>query len=75
MFSRRALLGGLTAAEFLGDFWQQKPLLIRGAFPDFECPLDPDELAGKALSPLITMLAPPALPGSVTSQPAGPLQT
>ena len=43
-----AMLGGLTAAEFLGDFWQQKPLLIRGAFPDFECPLDPDELAGLA---------------------------
>ena len=42
------VLGGLTAAEFLGDYWQQKPLLIRGAFPDFECPLDPDELAGLA---------------------------
>ena len=42
------MLGGLTAAEFLGDYWQQKPLLIRGAFPDFECPLDPDELAGFA---------------------------
>lgn len=42
------MLGGLTAAEFLGDYWQQKPLLIRGAFPDFECPLDPDELAGLA---------------------------
>ncbi len=42
------LLGGLTAAEFLRDVWQQKPLLIRGAFPDFQCPLDPDELAGLA---------------------------
>lgn len=42
------MLGGLTAAEFLSDYWQQKPLLIRGAFPDFECPLDPDELAGLA---------------------------
>lgn len=41
-------LGGLTAAEFLRDVWQQKPLLIRGAFPDFQCPLDPDELAGLA---------------------------
>lgn len=43
-----AMLGGLTPAEFLRDFWQQKPLLIRGAFADFECPLDPDELAGLA---------------------------
>ncbi|WP_445157105.1 JmjC domain-containing protein [Halomonas sp. E14] len=42
------LLGGLTAAEFLHDYWQRKPLLIRGAFPDFESPLDPDELAGLA---------------------------
>ncbi|WFM70240.1 cupin domain-containing protein [Halomonas sp. CKK8] len=42
------MLGGLTAAEFLRDIWQQKPLLIRGAFPDFQCPLDPNELAGLA---------------------------
>ncbi|PMR75478.1 cupin domain-containing protein [Billgrantia endophytica] len=44
----RLLLGGLTAAEFLRDYWQRKPLLIRGAFPDFACPLEPDELAGLA---------------------------
>ncbi|MDR5904968.1 cupin domain-containing protein [Franzmannia qiaohouensis] len=43
-----SLLGGLTASEFLRDVWQQKPLLIRGALPDLECPLDPDELAGLA---------------------------
>ncbi len=42
------MLGGLSAAEFLSDHWQRKPLLIRGAFPDFQCPLDPDELAGLA---------------------------
>ncbi|WP_163558848.1 cupin domain-containing protein [Halomonas sp. NO4] len=42
------LLGGLSAAEFLRDHWQREPLLIRGAFPDFQCPLDPDELAGLA---------------------------
>ncbi|RCV89791.1 cupin domain-containing protein [Billgrantia montanilacus] len=44
----RTLLGGLTAAEFLRDYWQRRPLLIRGAFPDFVSPLDPDELAGLA---------------------------
>ncbi|MCE8019530.1 cupin domain-containing protein [Halomonas sp. MCCC 1A11036] len=43
-----SLLGGLTAAEFLRDYWQRQPLLIRGALPDFENPLDPDELAGLA---------------------------
>src|SRR5690554_5621422 len=44
----RSLLGGLDPAEFLRDYWQRKPLLIRGAFPDFESPLEPDELAGLA---------------------------
>ena len=43
------LLGGLTAREFLRDYWQKKPLLVRQAFPDFESPLEPDELAGLAL--------------------------
>lgn len=43
------LLGGLTAREFLRDYWQQKPLLIRQALPDFQSPLEPDELAGLSL--------------------------
>jgi 50S ribosomal protein L16 3-hydroxylase len=42
-------LGGLTAREFLRDYWQKKPLLVRQAFPDFESPIDGDELAGLAL--------------------------
>lgn len=43
------LLGGITAREFLRDYWQRKPLLIRQAIPDFESPIDADELAGLAL--------------------------
>ncbi|MCY1214369.1 50S ribosomal protein L16 3-hydroxylase [compost metagenome] len=43
------LLGGLTAREFLRDYWQQKPLLIRKAIPGFESPISPDELAGLSL--------------------------
>lgn len=43
------LLGGLTAREFLRDYWQKKPLLIRQAITDFESPISPDELAGLAL--------------------------
>ncbi len=43
------LLGGLTAREFLRDYWQKKPLLVRQAFPDFESPIDADELAGLSL--------------------------
>lgn len=42
-------LGDMPIEKFLRDYWQQKPLLIRNAFPDFESPLDGDELAGLAL--------------------------
>ena len=43
------LLGGLTPREFMRDYWQKKPLLVRQAIPDFESPISPDELAGLAL--------------------------
>lgn len=43
-----ALLGGLSPSEFLRDYWQKKPLLVRNAFPDWQNPLEPDELAGLA---------------------------
>lgn len=39
-------LGGMSTAQFLRDHWQKKPLLVRGAFPEFRDPLDPDDLAG-----------------------------
>lgn len=42
------LLGGLTPAQFLDEYWQKKPLLVRGALPDFVSPLSPEELAGLA---------------------------
>ncbi|MDG9854739.1 cupin domain-containing protein [Pseudomonas nitroreducens] len=47
------LLGGINAEEFLRDYWQKKPLLVRQAIPDFKSPLDPDELAGLALEEMI----------------------
>ncbi len=43
-----AYLGGLTAQQFLHEYWQKKPLLIRQAFPGFGDALTPDELAGLA---------------------------
>ncbi len=43
------ILGDITTEEFLHDYWQKKPLVIRGAFPDFEMPFDAGELAGLAL--------------------------
>ena len=43
------VLGHLTVEEFLRDYWQRKPLLIRNAWPDFEPLLASDELAGLSL--------------------------
>ena len=31
-----AMLNGLSAQQFLSDYWQKKPLLMRGAFPRFK---------------------------------------
>ncbi len=42
-------LGGLSAEEFLAEYWQKKPLVIRNALPDFACPVSPEELGGLAL--------------------------
>jgi 50S ribosomal protein L16 3-hydroxylase len=39
---------GMPAAQFLRDYWQKQPLLIRAAFPDFVAPLSPEDLAGLA---------------------------
>ncbi len=47
--SSEALLGGLSHEEFLHEYWQKKPLLVRGAFPSFESPISPEDLAGLAL--------------------------
>ncbi len=49
----------MPPAEFLRDYWQKRPLLIRNAFPGFVSPLEPEDLAGlaceeAALSRLIT---------------------
>jgi 50S ribosomal protein L16 3-hydroxylase len=43
------LLGGLHPAEFLRDYWQRRPLLVRQAMPELASPLSPDELAGLSL--------------------------
>jgi 50S ribosomal protein L16 3-hydroxylase len=42
-------LGDITVETFIKEYWQQKPLLIRQAFPDYQPPISPDELAGLAL--------------------------
>jgi 50S ribosomal protein L16 3-hydroxylase len=39
---------GMTPAQFLRDYWQKRPLLVRNAFPGFEAPIAPEDLAGLA---------------------------
>ncbi|MEW5903398.1 MAG: cupin domain-containing protein [Pseudomonadota bacterium] len=41
---KNPLLGGLTPQQFLRDYWQKKPLLIRQAVPGFKGLLTPQQL-------------------------------
>lgn len=43
------IFGEISTEEFLGEYWQKKPLLVRGAFPAAAEILDPEELAGLSL--------------------------
>ncbi len=43
----------LSQQQFLQQYWQKKPLLIRQAFPDFISPISPEDLAGLACEPEI----------------------
>ena len=42
------LLNNLTPAQFLAEYWQKKPLLIKNAIPNFKGLLSPNDLAGLA---------------------------
>ncbi|MFK7793835.1 MAG: cupin domain-containing protein [Gammaproteobacteria bacterium] len=41
-------LAGMPLKEFLSEYWQKKPLLIRNALSQIESPVDADVLAGLA---------------------------
>ena len=41
-------LNGLSPADFLAQYWQKQPLVIRGGFKNFNDPISADELAGLA---------------------------
>lgn len=43
------ILGNISKEQFLKEYWQKKPLLIRHAYPDFEPLIPADELAGMSL--------------------------
>lgn len=42
------LFGGRSRTEFMREYWQKRPLLVRGAFPEFKDPVSPEYLAGLA---------------------------
>lgn len=44
----RQILGAITPNQFLAEYWQKKPLLIKNAIPNFQGLLSPEELAGLA---------------------------
>ena len=44
-------LQNLDRDDFLANYWQKKPLLIRQALPGFESVISPEELAGLAMEP------------------------
>ena len=51
MENNLTLLGGLSVKEFLRDYWQKKPLLVRRAIPGFTGLLNPQQLIALACSP------------------------
>lgn len=46
--ARHDQLLGMPPAKFLRDYWQKRPLLIRGAMAGFALPITPEDLAGLA---------------------------
>jgi 50S ribosomal protein L16 3-hydroxylase len=43
------VLGGITAEQFLTEYWQKKPLLVRNAMPEIIGLLEPDDVQELAL--------------------------
>lgn len=44
-----AVLGGITAEQFLNEYWQKKPLLVRNAMPEIIGLLEPEDVKELAL--------------------------
>ena len=42
---------GMPVEDFLRDYWQKHALLVRQAFPIYQAPLSPEDLAGLACEP------------------------
>ncbi|GIU18944.1 MULTISPECIES: cupin domain-containing protein [unclassified Shewanella] len=46
-------INGLTPEQFLKEYWQKKPLVIRQGFKNFQDLLSPDEMAGLACDEMV----------------------
>ena len=48
------VLGGITAEQFLAEYWQKKPLLVRNALPEIVNILEPNDVMELALEEHVT---------------------
>ncbi|MFV5502527.1 JmjC domain-containing protein [Acinetobacter sp. 226] len=48
------VLGGMTAEQFLSEYWQKKPLLVRNAMPEIVSLLEPNDVMELALEEHVT---------------------
>ncbi|NCI79336.1 ribosomal protein uL16 3-hydroxylase [Acinetobacter kanungonis] len=48
------VLGGITAEQFLAEYWQKKPLLVRNALPEIANILEPNDVMELALEEHVT---------------------
>lgn len=49
-----AVLGGITAEQFLNEYWQKKPLLVRNSMPEIIGLLEPEDVQELALEEDVT---------------------
>lgn len=54
MSSSLQVLGGITAEQFLNEYWQKKPLLVRNAMPEIINILEPDDVKELALEETVS---------------------
>lgn len=54
MSSPLQVLGGITAEQFLNEYWQKKPLLVRNAMPEIINILEPDDVKELALEETVS---------------------
>lgn len=54
MSSPLQVLGGITAEQYLNEYWQKKPLLVRNAMPEIINILEPDDVKELALEETVS---------------------